>query len=723
MKKLLILFFLTLSYVCFSQTGEIKPITAKQLQTPNNATMFFNQPDSTPGMNMGVYGYSTLVSKKKLDDNFIPYKNAIKNTNLNSKNLTNIGVLGLNGTYTPTGNESVGQFYYDTEKHTYTFVLENGVKGQAFQEQHIYGKNTSGVLIPSGAPVSLTTNPGSFNTFELTNLSNEESAKNFIGLATQDIGINSFGYVTTSGLVNDINTNSLTEKTTLYVGTTVGTLSSSQPPANYYTIKVGKVTRQHLTQGSIEVRSLLIPTLQDLSKVNGTPLTTTGQFPVYNSTNGYFDFTSNISNYPTITQMQTYADSKVSDQSFSNLWDGVTNVAPSKNSIYDKISSLEPINYCASSITVNYGTLNQGVVGDLCAVGGTDVIIQEIVHNPPFQVTLTFNNVSRVNGFKFFGRYAGGATHVIHAEAYNYTTSTWDYLGDVGYTTSKQWYAYRFNLPNNYLSNGTVLCRLVHQDTGSNTHQLILDYANVNYGGGGGSGYITMASVENIPNGNISSTNGQAAINELDTEKEPVQTKGNLTESINGLQFDNTRQVIGGSSTLSLTSGYTIPTTTDISNGNTAYDKKINSIGVSGSSTKTITLTHQDGTTSSANFTNDTLFTTIAISDETTALTTGAAKVTFRMPIACTLTKVRASVTTAPTGANLIFDINENGTSILSTKLSIDATEKVSVTAASQPVISDSSILDYSEMTIDIDQVGGTIAGTGAKIIIYYIKN
>jgi len=121
--------------------------------------------------------------------------------------------------------------------------------------------------------------------------------------------------------------------------------------------------------------------------------------------------------------------------------------------------------------------------------------------------------------------------------------------------------------------------------------------------------------------------------------------------------------------------------------------------------------------------TSDTLFTTIAISDEITALTTGTSKVTFRVPIACKLTKVRASVTTAPTGSELIFDINENGTSVLSTKLSIDATEKVSVTAASQPVISDSSILDYSEITIDIDQVGSTIAGTGAKIIIYYIKN
>jgi hypothetical protein len=42
---------------------------------------------------------------------------------------------------------------------------------------------------------------------------------------------------------------------------------------------------------------------------------------------------------------------------------------------------------------------------------------------------------------------------------------------------------------------------------------------------------------------------------------EPALTKGNLTESITGLEFNATRQVIGGAAALSLTSGYTIPLT------------------------------------------------------------------------------------------------------------------------------------------------------------------
>lgn len=108
----------------------------------------------------------------------------------------------------------------------------------------------------------------------------------------------------------------------------------------------------------------------------------------------------------------------------------------------------------------------------------------------------------------------------------------------------------------------------------------------------------------------------------------------------------------------------------------------------------------------------------IDVGDETTALTTGTAKKTFRMPFAFTLTDVRASVTTAPTDAALQVDINETGVSILSTVLSIDSTEKTSTTAATPAVISDSALADDAEITIDIDQIGSTVAGAGLKVTL-----
>ena len=109
----------------------------------------------------------------------------------------------------------------------------------------------------------------------------------------------------------------------------------------------------------------------------------------------------------------------------------------------------------------------------------------------------------------------------------------------------------------------------------------------------------------------------------------------------------------------------------------------------------------------------------VAASDETTALTTGTSKITFRMPYAFTLTAVRASLTTAQTSGSIFtVDINDSGTTILSTKLTIDNTEKTSTTAATAPVISDTALADDTEITIDIDQVGdGTAKGLKITLI------
>ena len=111
----------------------------------------------------------------------------------------------------------------------------------------------------------------------------------------------------------------------------------------------------------------------------------------------------------------------------------------------------------------------------------------------------------------------------------------------------------------------------------------------------------------------------------------------------------------------------------------------------------------------------------VAASDETTALTTGSAKVTFRMPYAFTLTAVRASLTTAQTSGTIFtVDINEAGSTILSTKLTIDNTEKTSTTASAAAVISDTALADDAEITIDIDQIGdGTAKGLKVYLIGY----
>jgi hypothetical protein len=125
----------------------------------------------------------------------------------------------------------------------------------------------------------------------------------------------------------------------------------------------------------------------------------------------------------------------------------------------------------------------------------------------------------------------------------------------------------------------------------------------------------------------------------------------------------------------------------------------------------------------------------IALSDETTAITTGTSKVTIRAPFNMVLTSIpRASLATASTSDDPTVDINVGGTTILSTKLSIDANEKTSTTAATAAVRATAShtgwtgtgsspnyqITDDAEITFDIDTAG--TGAKGLKIYLFYEK-
>ncbi len=106
----------------------------------------------------------------------------------------------------------------------------------------------------------------------------------------------------------------------------------------------------------------------------------------------------------------------------------------------------------------------------------------------------------------------------------------------------------------------------------------------------------------------------------------------------------------------------------------------------------------------------------IAVSDETTVITTGTGKVSFPCPYTMTVTAVKAFLNTASSSGVVTVDINESGTSILSTELTIDASETSSLTAATPAVISDASLAENNIIRIDIDTAGTN--AVGLKVVI-----
>ena len=110
----------------------------------------------------------------------------------------------------------------------------------------------------------------------------------------------------------------------------------------------------------------------------------------------------------------------------------------------------------------------------------------------------------------------------------------------------------------------------------------------------------------------------------------------------------------------------------------------------------------------------------IACGDETTATAAATAVVTFHMPYAFYLTGIKAGVTTAPVGSVLTVDLNEAGSTCLTTKLTIDAGEKTSATAATAAVIGGAgpALASDALMTIDVDGVGSSTAVAGLKVYL-----
>lgn len=99
------------------------------------------------------------------------------------------------------------------------------------------------------------------------------------------------------------------------------------------------------------------------------------------------------------------------------------------------------------------------------------------------------------------------------------------------------------------------------------------------------------------------------------------------------------------------------------------------------------------------------------------ALTAGTGTMRWYMDATKTISNVLVSVGTAPTGASLIVDVNKNGTTIFSTQANrptITATNFYDL--SSTPDVTSLASGDY--LTIDIDQIGSTVAGSDLVVRI-----
>lgn len=171
--------------------------------------------------------------------------------------------------------------------------LYGGSVLQVGQELHYYAKNTSGGLIANGTPVMFTGTIGASGklTFGLAVADGSVPAEYMMGVATQDIADNAFGYVTSFGLVRGFNTTGApygevwADGDLLYFDpATPGTWTNVQPQAPNIDVPVAVVTNAGTGgSGSIFVRMTVAESLSRLQDVyiNGTGTPANGDVLVY----------------------------------------------------------------------------------------------------------------------------------------------------------------------------------------------------------------------------------------------------------------------------------------------------------------------------------------------------------------------------------------------------------------------------------------------------------
>lgn len=103
----------------------------------------------------------------------------------------------------------------------------------------------------------------------------------------------------------------------------------------------------------------------------------------------------------------------------------------------------------------------------------------------------------------------------------------------------------------------------------------------------------------------------------------------------------------------------------------------------------------------------------VAATDETTAITTGAAKVTFYAPNNFTLTGASATLTTAGSTSSVV-DLNYNASTVFASPITLASGIYYNTSATTT-----TAIVRYGKFTVDIDTAGTGAAGLKVMLLGY----
>jgi hypothetical protein len=325
-----------------------------------------------------------------------------------------------------TGAHQEGRLHWDDDNGTLSLGMPGGnVELQIGLENLVRVRNTTGVQIDNGSIVYITGASGNNPLIALADAS-DGTKSHVIGIATEDIGHNSNGYVTTFGLVRDVNTNGLGVGSILWLSaTTPGAYTTTRPTAPNMSVEVGHVIVDGVGNGVILAHPTEIPNMAELSDVLYDATPADNEFYAWNAANSRFELVDPVTSYKvrTISCLHTYLDVKARNQeqhihgSFDSLSTGDALDSGTDIDITNGIGKIV--------IVVNAGSDFDGTI----TVTGTKVDRDTGAETPAFSENIVIDALTTDAS----STDANGNT--VHDFTGAYITANW-YFGDVTISTA-----------------------------------------------------------------------------------------------------------------------------------------------------------------------------------------------------------------------------------------------------------------------------------------------
>jgi hypothetical protein len=171
---------------------------------------------------------------------------------------------------TPAAANAVRRLMWDADAQTLKFGLSASVTLQIGQEHLVRGYNDTGAPIANGQVVYVS---GAHSQYPKITLADNRTynPSRVMGMATENIADKAYGYVTTDGLVHDVDTHLFVEGDMLWLGQTGGVVNV-RPVAPLFSVGIGVCLYANPTGGTILVRVDMPKTLSFLSDVLITAL-------------------------------------------------------------------------------------------------------------------------------------------------------------------------------------------------------------------------------------------------------------------------------------------------------------------------------------------------------------------------------------------------------------------------------------------------------------------